>query len=231
MFVALTFDVEDPDQRDHGHPGDVASILGALDASGIRATFFVQGRWAEANPVVAAAIGAAGHLVGSHSYFHADTRLLRARGVRQDVVRAHDVIVDVVGVDPRPWYRLPYGAGADDRTIERTLRSLGYRHAGWDVDVRDYAMDDPAAMVPAMERALAEHERTGATHAIVLLHSWPVVTAEAMPELCRFVAERCEGTVTVDEVPGGGAVPTRSRLAQRADGLASRARRLGRPGS
>ncbi len=225
MFVALTFDVEDPDQRDHGTPHAVMTILEALGRSDIRATFFLQGRWTSANPDAAAAVGAAGHLVGNHSYFHADSRLLTTKGMREDVNRAHAAIEERVGVDARPWYRLPYGAGADSHLVQDRLHALGYRHVGWDVDVRDYAMGDVAAMVPAMTELLDERERAGATHAIVLLHSWPVVTADAMPELCRFLLDRCEGTVTVDQVPGSGAVvPTRSRLEERVRGLASRTR-------
>ena len=50
MLVALTVDVEDPDQhRTTGAPTGTA-ILAALGQPGIRATFFVQGRWLAANP-------------------------------------------------------------------------------------------------------------------------------------------------------------------------------------
>jgi peptidoglycan/xylan/chitin deacetylase (PgdA/CDA1 family) len=222
MLVALTVDVEDPDQRGHGRPDQVVAMAEAMQGAGVRGTFFLQGRWVDANPDAAAAVGTAGHLVGNHSYFHADTRLLTPEGVREDVTRGQRAIASALGVDARPWYRLPYGAGAESPRLKRQLRSLGYRHVGWDVDVRDYAMTAGDALVPALEHALAQRERSGATHAIVLLHSWPPATAQAMPELCRFVLERCEGTVTVDQVPGNGAVPTTSPLVGRARGLARR---------
>jgi peptidoglycan/xylan/chitin deacetylase (PgdA/CDA1 family) len=222
MLVALTVDVEDPDQRDHGSPDQVLSMVEAMGAAGIRATFFLQGRWVDANPEAAASIGAAGHLVGNHSYFHADTRLLTSEGVRADVTRGQTAIEAALGVDARPWYRLPYGAGAESPRIKRQLGALGYRHVGWDVDVHDYAMTSAEALVAALEHAMAERERAGATHAIVLLHSWPPATVGAMTGLCRFLLEGCEGTVTVDEVPGNGAVPTTSPLVGRARGLARR---------
>jgi len=221
MLVALTVDVEDPDRRGHGRPDQVAAIVDAMDGAGVRATFFVQGRWLGANPEAASAIGT-GHLVGNHSYFHADTRLLTAEGVREDVTKGHKEIEDSLGVDARPWYRLPYGAGAESPRIKRQLRALGYRHVGWDVDVHDYAMTDPDALVPAIDEALAARARAGASHAIVLLHSWPSVTVQAMPALCRYLLERCEGTVTVDAVPGNGAVPTTSPLVGRARNLTRR---------
>ncbi len=222
MLVALTVDVEDPDQRGHGSPDQVLSMVEAMDAAGVRATFFLQGRWVDANPEAASSIGAAGHLVGNHSYFHTDTRLLTSEGVRADVTRGQSAIETALGVDARPWYRLPYGAGAESPRIKRQLRALGYRHVGWDVDVHDYAMDSADALVPALEQAIAERERAGATHAIVLLHSWPPATAAAMSDLCRFLLERCDGTVTVDEVPGNGAVATTSPLVGRARTLTRR---------
>jgi len=49
--VALTFDAEHPDRP--ARPGNDERLLDALAAAGVRATFFVQGRWAEAYPAVA----------------------------------------------------------------------------------------------------------------------------------------------------------------------------------
>ena len=48
-----------------------AEILAALADAGARATFFIQGRWAEAFPELARSIAEAGHLVGDHSFYHA----------------------------------------------------------------------------------------------------------------------------------------------------------------
>ncbi len=226
MHVALTVDVEDPDQRGHGNPDELATIIEAMKGAGIRATFFVQGRWLAANPEVASEIVTSGHLVGSHSYFHADTRLLTRKGLREDVTRAHREIEDTLGVDARPWYRLPYGAGAESPHIQRQLRGLGYRHVGWDVDVHDFSAAGSDALVPSLAEAIALRRRAGATHAIVLLHSWPAATVKAMPELCQFVLEHCDGTVTVDQVPGHGTVPTTSPLVGRARALRSRIRAI-----
>ena len=53
MLVALTVDVEDPDQRGHAGPDEVETIVAAMNGAGVRATFFVQGRWLAANPDVA----------------------------------------------------------------------------------------------------------------------------------------------------------------------------------
>jgi hypothetical protein len=100
----------------------------------------------------------------------------------------------------------------DSRRIQGALRSLGYRHVGWDVDVQDFAIAESRDLVSLTSAALIELEKTGASYAIIILHSWPSVTGRAMLELCRFLRGGVAGTVTLDEVAGSGAVPTRSAL-------------------
>ena len=78
------------------------------------------------------------------------------RGLREDVTRGHVEIEDALGIHARPWYRLPYGAGAEEPHISRRLARLGYQHVGWDVDVKDFAITDRHALVPLVEEALAE---------------------------------------------------------------------------
>ena len=230
MRAAVTIDVEHPDQRRHGGPDQIAAILDALAVSDIRATFFLQGAWLSANPEMGAAIGAAGHLVGNHSYHHVDAHLLSGEGMQKDVMRAHQEIEKILGIDARPWYRLPYGAGDSSRAIRRQLSALGYRHVGWDVDVRDFEAQDDEVVLRAMERELSAREDAGATHATVLLHSWPLVTASVMPRLCMLLRRRCEALVTVDEVPGNGASPVRpgthDRVAQLLGGVRGAFRRF-----
>ena len=111
--VALTFDAEHPDRPTH--PGVAESILTSLDQAQVRATFFIQGRWAEAEPRTARRIAEGGHLVGNHSHYHARMPLFHADGFLTDVNAAEAVIRDVVGVDPRPWFRCPFGAGITTR--------------------------------------------------------------------------------------------------------------------
>jgi len=76
--VALTFDAEHPDRPTA--PGVAEVILTILERASVRATFFVQGRWAEAYPDTARRIGRAGHLVGNHSHYHARMPLFSPAG-------------------------------------------------------------------------------------------------------------------------------------------------------
>ena len=48
----------------------VCDIVDALDARGIKATFFVGGCWADDNEQALCKINKSGHEIGNHGYFH-----------------------------------------------------------------------------------------------------------------------------------------------------------------
>ena len=56
-------------------------LVEILEWEGIRATFFVQGRWAEAYPARARELATRGHLIGSHSFYHVRMPLLSPAGL------------------------------------------------------------------------------------------------------------------------------------------------------
>jgi peptidoglycan/xylan/chitin deacetylase (PgdA/CDA1 family) len=111
--VALTFDAEHPDRPAAGE-GGTQRILDELERAQVRATFFVQARWAMANPSLVRRIADDGHLIGNHSTYHARMTLLSDDGLLEDVRAAGDTISEIAGVDPRPWFRCPFGDGHDD---------------------------------------------------------------------------------------------------------------------
>ena len=132
MRVALTFDAEHPDRPSAGPPVQ-EEIIDILARRALRATFFLQGRWAEAYPDTARRIADDGHAIGSHSFYHAHMPLLSPDGVSVDVRRAEEAIGACTGVDPHPWFRLPFGSGWDDPNLLSMLGDMGYDHVGWDV--------------------------------------------------------------------------------------------------
>ena len=114
--VALTFDAEHPD-RPGASAGTVDRILATLRAAEAPATFFVQGRWSQAEPSSARRIADDGHLVGNHSHYHArdDPALRRGHprgrgggGRRGD--RGHRPA-------DRTLVPMPFGDGHDDPRV------------------------------------------------------------------------------------------------------------------
>jgi peptidoglycan-N-acetylglucosamine deacetylase len=192
--VALTFDAEHPD-RPRCPPGNAERILDTLRDAGVRATFFVQGRWARSNPETARRIAEDGHLVGNHSNYHVRSTYLSDDGIARDVTEGADAIAEICRADPRPWYRCPFGDGEDDARVLAALERLGYRNVPWDVELEDW---EPWRTAEDLERDLLAGVEAHGDGAIVLLHTWPRSVAEALPR----VLERLAGArfVTVEEL-------------------------------
>jgi peptidoglycan/xylan/chitin deacetylase (PgdA/CDA1 family) len=196
LRVALTFDAEHP-SRPHCPPGNAQRVLDALARANARATFFIQGRWATAYPRLAREIAYHGHRLGNHTQFHARLRLLTDDGIRFDIQAAENNIREVTGPDPRPWFRCPFGDGADDDRVQQSLAALGYQHVPWDVDSQDW--QDDQAPSDIVQTVLAGVQARG-DGAIVLLHSWPAGTATAMSGLIAGLRSLGARFATVDEL-------------------------------
>jgi peptidoglycan/xylan/chitin deacetylase (PgdA/CDA1 family) len=194
--VALTFDAEHPD-RPLCPPGNAESILDALAEAGAAATFFVQGRWARSRPDLARRIADEGHGIGHHSQFHTPMPLLTDDGIRADVDEGARDILETTGRDPRPWFRCPFGSGHDDPRVLRLLSELGYRNVHWHVQLDDW---EPWRTGPDVERDAVDGVIVHGDGAIVLLHTWPSPTAEALPGILKRLSDVGTRFVTIEEL-------------------------------
>jgi peptidoglycan/xylan/chitin deacetylase (PgdA/CDA1 family) len=195
LRVALTFDAEHPD-RPH-RPGVTEGILDVLADRGVLSTWFLQGRWVEAHPDLARRVDSAGHLIGNHSFYHARMPLLTAAGIRTDVRAAERVIRDVIGVDPRPWFRCPFSAGAQDQRVLGILADLGYANIGQDVELEDWEPERTGTAIAADALRLVP---AAGDPAVVLFHAWPPGTLDALPILIDGLRAAGADFVRLDEL-------------------------------
>jgi len=196
LRVALTFDAEHPD-RPWCPPGNAERILDTLRERGVTATFFVQGRWAQAYPATAKRIATDGHLVGHHSHYHARMPLLLGGGFADDITDGAKAIEAATGKHPRPWFRCPFGAGADDPRVHAELERHGYRDVRWDVVLEDW---EPWRTGEAIASDGIEGVRAHGDGAIVLLHTWPGGTGEGLPGLIDGLVDLGATFVAVDQL-------------------------------
>jgi peptidoglycan-N-acetylglucosamine deacetylase len=193
--VALTFDAEHPD-RPH-RPGVAEAILDELADRDVLATWFLQGRWVEGHPEVARRVATDGHLVGNHTFYHARLPLLTDDGIATDISEAERVIRDIVGVDPRPWFRCPFSAGSDDERVLGIVERLGYQDIGQDVVLEDWEPERTGAVLLA--EGLRAVPAVG-DPAVVLFHAWPPGTLDALPELIVGLRDMGARFVRIDEL-------------------------------
>lgn len=201
--AALTFDAEHPDRR--STPGVQERLLDILDREGVKATFFIQGRWAEAYPDTAARIAKAGHLVGNHSHYHARMPHLNRDGLDFDIRTAEEAIVAATGVDPKPWFRNPFGDGSDDRRVLKAIERAGYVHVGWSVEAFDWEPDPPLA---ELVDTIVDGVRTAGDESVALLHTWPKRTEAALPQIIGRLRDAGADLVRIDQLDYVIALPS-----------------------
>lgn len=98
-FLTLTFD-------DGPRPWILPEILDFLKKENIKATFFVQGWQAEANPVLIARTHEEDHEIGNHTYGHVSIpEFVKKKGkrwvVNSDIERASRILQNITGQRPR----------------------------------------------------------------------------------------------------------------------------------
>ena len=192
--VALTFDAEHADRPD---AVGMERLLEVLAAVGARATFFLQGRWVQSVPSVAHALVDGRHVIGSHGYYHGRMSHLTDEGIADDVQRAEEAIRTACAVDPRPWFRCPFGDGASDPRVLEAITTAGYRHVGWHVDSEDWA---EGATADGLERRIRDGIAEAGDGAVVLLHGWPAVTPTVVERLFACAADDGIAYVAIDEL-------------------------------
>ncbi|WP_430296566.1 polysaccharide deacetylase family protein [Sinomonas sp. B1-1] len=190
--VALTFDAG-------GNDAGLASILGTLAAQGVRATFFVTGTWAQANPAKVTQIAAAGHRIGNHSMTHPYFTQKTDAQIAAELAGAQQAIL-AAGAEPRPFFRFPYG-DRNARTIA-AVNANGYAGIRWTVDSLGWQGTMKGTRGPSfvVQRVMA----TAQPGQIVLMHvgsnpdDGSTLDADALPALIAQYRAAGYGFVTLD---------------------------------
>jgi peptidoglycan/xylan/chitin deacetylase (PgdA/CDA1 family) len=188
--VVLTFD-------DGPFPATTSKILGALASECVRATFFLIGRSAEANPQIVKRIAEAGHSIGHHTWSHPVlSRISPAsalkeidRGIEADELALHATTKVNAGT---LFFRFP-GFVSTPSLLE-TLKSRGIVVFGADLWASDWNV-----MSPQQELRLLTSRLDSAGKGIILLHDTKQQTANMLPAFLQYL--RKNGYKVVHVVP------------------------------
>lgn len=191
-MVALTFDAG-------ANANGVPSILATLRSTGVPATFFLTGRFAESFPTSSRSIATAGHRLGNHSVDHPDFTTLSDAQIRTQVLNAATTIRTIAGRDPSPLFRFPFGA-TNTRTIA-AVNGVGYVPVRWTVDTLGWkgsaGGQSTATVLARVLAALTPGE-------IVLMHvganpdDGSTLDADTLPAMITALRDRGYGFVTLD---------------------------------
>jgi peptidoglycan/xylan/chitin deacetylase (PgdA/CDA1 family) len=192
--VVLTFD-------DGPWPGTTARILDALKHECVRATFFLIGRNAAANPALARRELAEGHTVAYHTWSHPLLNRMPIAAAEAEIDRGIGAVDTAlygrVDHDPAtPFFRFPGFASSPPLLDELARRRIAVFGA-------DFWASDWNPMTPGQELALVTGRLEAAGGGIVLFHDTKIATATMLPAFLRELKVR--GYSVVHIVPAASA--------------------------
>ena len=189
--VALTFD-DGPGQS-------TSAVLDVLRQSGVRATFFVIGRQATAEPEMLRRITADGHALGDHTWSHRTPSVRagwRSGTLAKEIQRTNQAIFDATGLKPC-LFRPPGGVV---KGASKVSHAAGLSMILWSVDPRDWAAPHSRKFAPVIQRRVAVGLKE--EHPVILLHDGGGNRVATVTALAGIISDyRAHGYrfVTLDE--------------------------------
>jgi peptidoglycan-N-acetylglucosamine deacetylase len=135
-------------------------LLEVLAKHGVRATFFLIGRYAQARPDIVCQVLRAGHVIGNHTFSHPLLTFASDAQIRAELTDCHRALADAAG-EPSNLFRPPFGGRRP--AVLRVARQMGLHPVMWNITGYDWN----AASADHIERRVANHIQGGD---VVLLH-------------------------------------------------------------
>ena len=135
-------------------------LLDVLDTHGVKATFFLIGRYVELRPEIARAVAARGHVVGNHTWSHPDLVFTSKAALESELKKTEAALTQAVGAHSK-LFRPPFGARRP--ATLKTARSLGLEPVMWSVTCWDWSAKSPEAIVKKAARRIRGGD-------VILLH-------------------------------------------------------------
>jgi peptidoglycan/xylan/chitin deacetylase (PgdA/CDA1 family) len=204
MQLAVTIDVE---ARDHPCvPGNFRRMVDTLVAAAVPTTLFVQGGWLDqrATEDEVAALQSPGMVVGLHSQTHRRFTTLTPTEIATEFAES-EAALERRGIPPvRPFFRFPHLDGNRDRVRLAAVETLGWAHVDCHAiayDWEDRLRERPDQVAQHVIDDIEARRMTGHDCAIVMIHSWPDPTPEAVGLVLDYAARKDHRFVALTEIP------------------------------
>ncbi|MBO0766602.1 MAG: polysaccharide deacetylase family protein, partial [Hyphomicrobiaceae bacterium] len=174
--VVLTFD--DGPSRAY-----TRAILDTLAAQCTKATFFMLGQMALADPQLVKEVARQGHTVATHTWSHANLQVLPQDKVVDEIELGLSSVQHALGKPVAPFFRFPYLRDTPPALNHLKTRQLAV--FGIDIDSRDFETKDTTIVLERVLRELAARRK-----GILLFHDIHASTARALPRILQALNAR-----------------------------------------
>ncbi len=169
-------------------------VLKALADQCTKATFFMVGQMALANPDLVKEVAAAGHTIGTHTWSHKNIPSISEAHAEQEIEAAISTVSKAKGTPVAPLFRFPYLNST--RQTEAYLKSRNIGAIWIDIDSMDYRTRSAKVVENNILAQLAKQKK-----GIILMHDIHAWTAAQVPDLLKELHDR--GYKIVHLVPKG----------------------------
>lgn len=156
--LALTFD-------DGPNKTWTPRLLDLLASNDVRATFFLLGNHAEAEPELVRRIAAAGHLIGNHTWSHPNLARSSPEVTQEELQRTQDLLEQLTGSAVK-FFRPPYGARRP--AVFRIAREMGLQVVLWNAMTADWSDPSPERIAQKLTERIVRLRQAGRAANIVL---------------------------------------------------------------
>ena len=122
----------------------IPDILQTLNKHQVKATFFIEGKWANENKNMVEMIYEQGHLIGNHAYDHPDMARISREEMKHQIEKTNNIIEAIVGYRPK-WFAPPSGSFNDD--VVKIAHNLEMETILWTVDTIDWKNPSVSVMI------------------------------------------------------------------------------------
>lgn len=184
--VALTFD-------DGPIAGKTDRILDILKEKDVPAAFFCIGNRVDAQPDLVRRMDNEGHLVGNHSFYHKKTfSVQNMQAIGDELIKTRQSIDKAIGKKAF-FFRPPFGV--TNPLVAAAVQLTEHTVMGWSVRSLDTVKKDRKALWNRITQNLSAGD-------IVLLHDYPELTIELLPEYIDHIRKSGLKIVRLDELTG-----------------------------
>ena len=165
------------------------SILDTLKEYNVKASFFVIGSLAEANPSLLQREYDEGHLILNHSYSH-DYKKIYAdvESFKSEILQTESIIRNIIGVEPVKIVRFPGGSFEKKTEFKDSLIDIGYKYIDW-----NSLNGDAEGQSRTVDQLIARIKETSKSEDIVILMHDAAAkknTALALPQIIQYLKDQ-----------------------------------------
>ncbi|WP_165767889.1 polysaccharide deacetylase family protein [Virgibacillus indicus] len=167
----------------------IPEILNILKENKVKATFFIEGKWAKVNAELVKMIDEQGHVIGNHAYNHPDMGRLSNQKIVEQISQTNEIIEAIVGDTPK-WFAPPGGSFNDQ--VVQAAHHLKMETILWTVDTIDWKNPSVSVMINRVNSKV----HPGAT---ILMHPTPSIV-NGLNELIKQIKDKGYKISTIENL-------------------------------